>query len=270
MSKGRSITLWFLAFFLTLATAIYQRMTGPTYPLRGKETALGARVRYHFERSGTSFLPLPVTVACDAKDIHATLLYRHFPSDETWTAQPMSYTNRGFSATLPGQPRAGKLEYSVVLERDGQRAVLCGAKAVVVRFKGEVPFTFLIIHIVFMFSGMLLAVRTGLEALHTNGNSGRLALWTLLVMAIGGLMFGPIVQKYAFGHFWTGFPFGMDLTDNKTLLAVVFWVGALLLRKKSRWWVAAASLLMIAVFLIPHSLNGSQLDYKTGKVITGR
>jgi len=35
---------------------------------------------------------------------------------------------------------------------------------------------------------------------------------------------GPLVQLNAFGDLWTGWPFGGDWTDNKTLFAFIFWV----------------------------------------------
>ena len=80
------------------------------------------------------------------------------------------------------------------------------------------------------------------------------------------MIIGPIVQKYAFGIYWTGFPVGTDLTDNKTLLAIVFWLTAYGLRKKSRWWTVAAAILMVIVYLIPHSVAGSELDYSTHRL----
>ena len=66
-----------------------------------------------------------------------------------------------------------------------------------------------------MFFGMLLSTRAGLEAYSTTPNYGRLILWTVALLTVGGLLLGPIVQKYAFDAFWTGWPFGTDLTDNK-------------------------------------------------------
>ncbi len=49
------------------------------------------------------------------------------------------------------------------------------------------------------------------------------------------MILGPIVQKYAFGELWTGIPFGWDLTDNKTLIAFLFWILAVIMnRKKER------------------------------------
>ncbi len=69
-----------------------------------------------------------------------------------------------------------------------------------------------------MFFGILWGMRTVMEAL-----SGRRGLrWqtftTLGLLLVGGMILGPVVQKYAFGVFWTGVPWGWDLTDNKTLV----------------------------------------------------
>ena len=82
---------------------------------------------------------------------------------------------------------------------------------------------------------------------------------------------GPIVQYYAFNELWTGIPFGWDLTDNKTLIALIFWILAVVMnRKKERpLYVALASFVLLLVFSIPHSLFGSQLDYTSGQVTQG-
>jgi hypothetical protein len=79
------------------------------------------------------------------------------------------------------------------------------------------------------------------------------------------MIFGPIMQKYAFGAFWTGVPFGIDLTDNKTLIAVIGWLIALIALRKTihpKRWIIFASVLMFVVYLIPHSVLGSELNYK--------
>jgi len=71
------------------------------------------------------------------------------------------------------------------------------------------------------------------------------------------------VQKYAFDAFWTGFPFGYDLTDNKALIAMLFWLAAWLASRTRdrRGWIILAALVMFIIFMIPHSLLGSELDY---------
>ena len=94
---------------------------------------------------------------------------------------------------------------------------------------------------------------------------------TIIFLILGGFILGPIVQKFSFGQFWTGWPFGDDLTDNKTLFALIAFLAAWFLRKKSygRWLAIGAAVVMLAVYLIPHSMNGSELDVDTGEVVTG-
>jgi hypothetical protein len=120
-------------------------------------------------------------------------------------------------------------------------------------------------HILVMFLAMLWSNRAGLEALRPGGRLARLTSWSLGLMVLGGLVFGPAVQRYAFGQFWTGFPLGYDLTDNKTLIACLAWLAAAVALRRAgsagRWWVLGAALVTLVIFMVPHSLLGSELDY---------
>ena len=73
-----------------------------------------------------------------------------------------------------------------------------------------------------------------------------------------------IVQHVAFGPWWAGYPYGTDLTDNKTLLSFLFFLLALATMKWkiNKWIVGLAVLFMIAIFSIPHSAYGSEYDYE--------
>ncbi len=266
MNKKNSVLLWTLAFLLTVAVVFYQRITGPTHPIKGSETVEGNSVNYKFLRSHTSFEKLPVKVFGKIENIKGFVKYRRYKSGDPWNEIEMKKGKDNLTAELPGQPSAGKIEYSVILKTKNEETVLNNDQSVVARFKDKVPPFFLIIHIVFMILSFLFAIRTGLEVLRKNGNYFNLVKWTLGIVFIGGMILGPIVQKYAFGDFWTGIPFGTDLTDNKTLFAFIFWIVAFFLMKKSKWWVLVATVMMIIIYMIPHSTLGSELDYSTGKM----
>ena len=272
MVKRKSLWLWVIAFLLTLVLAVYQRLSGPTYPLRGKETVAGVEIRYKFLRSWTSGRELPVRVDVKGDGLELRLQHRRFPliSDEKWISVAMEKKDGTFAAAVPGQPPASKVAYKVEALAGAKSVWLNHGQAAVARFKGEVPTALLIVHVIFMFAGLMLALRTGLEALRKDGCWQKLVSWTLAVLSFGGLILGPLVQKYAFGTYWTGFPLGSDLTDSKTLFAAVSWLAAFFLRKKSRWWTVAATVLLIAVYLIPHSVLGSELNYQTGEVETAK
>ncbi|HSG47288.1 MAG TPA: hypothetical protein VLA43_05645, partial [Longimicrobiales bacterium] len=145
------------------------------------------------------------------------------------------------------------------------------AATVVMRFKDPVPLPLLLSHVAFMFFAVLVGMRAGLGALVAPGNVRLLSWVSLGLMTVGGMILGPFVQKFAFGAYWTGFPWGYDLTDNKTLLMWLAWIMACAVlggprRKDTPTWgrrltVLAAAVAMTGVYLIPHSLRGSELSY---------
>ena len=182
----------------------------------------------------------------------------------------MKNQNDTLLAAMPSKPAAGKLLYTVRLKPEGQPN-WGTEKAVVLRFKGAVPMWVLIPHIFFMFLAMFFSNFTGLIAIGNRKKQMKFALITLGITIIGGLCMGPIVQKFAFGEFWTGVPFGWDLTDNKTLIGFTGWLVAIGAnwKKERRGWFIFAAILTLIVYSIPHSLFGSQLDYNSGAIKQG-
>ena len=261
-----SILLWILAFILTVIIFVYQRITGPTYPVIGSETIQGKEISYHLSRSYSEYKNMPVTVSAPDHEITAYLDYKRYKTDDDWNEVEMVREGDTLKAEIPGQPTAGKVEYTIRVNIGDDNFILNNGKSIVARFKKDVPAVFLILHIIFMFFAIIFALRTLMEALRREGNYSWLVNWTLAIVFIGGMILGPIVQHYAFGDLWTGFPFGFDLTDNKVLIAVICWVAAFFLKKKSKWWVVVAAVVMIAIYLVPHSVLGSELDYSTGKM----
>ena len=265
---NRSFLFWILALVLTLASAYYQRKTGPTYPLDGKASLAGESISWTLGRSHGGAGDQPVRVYVGKSSAEGTLFCKRFKSDDEWSSVPMTRRGDTLIAMLPHQPPAGKLEYAVELRAGSAVLRVPEHESIVTRFKGDVPLGVLIPHVIAMFAAMLFSMRAGIEAFRRQGSFRSVVLWTSILMAIGGLIFGPIVQKYAFGAYWTGFPFGTDLTDNKTLIAFIAWIIALaLIWKKDapssrRWYVLAASIVTLAVYLIPHSTMGSELDYR--------
>jgi hypothetical protein len=266
MKSTKSILLWVFAIVLSLLIGVFQRMTGPTHPVRGQDTVNGKSIQYRLLRSHTAFEDLPVAIKADTAEVKAFLVYKRYKTGDEWTEIEMERGGNHLEAKIPGQPVAGKVEYTIRIQINDQQVILNRGRSIVARFKGKVPSFFLIVHILLMLLGIIFALRTGMEALRKEGRYFGLVNWTLFIVFLGGIIFGPIVQKYAFGDFWTGFPFGFDLTDNKILLAFIFWVFAFFFKRKSKWWVLTAAILMIGVYLIPHSVLGSELDYETGKM----
>ncbi len=279
--------LWILAVVVTLGAAYYQRTTGPTYPRDEKITLDNitydlSLIRTSGARDARVKLPVMDTA------VHAAIYYKKLGIAEDWTRVEFKLTDIRYHSTfmkkimkkkdetvpaayLPQQPPAGKLEYYIELVKNGQIVYVAKDQPVVIRFKGDVPAGVLIPHILLMFLTMLFSTLAGLYAIFKIERFRRYTIWTFVILFIGGFIFGPWVQWYAFGDWWTGIPFGWDLTDNKTLFAFVFWIAALFgIKGKGRpWLIILAAVMTLVIFSIPHSLFGSTLDYTTGAVKQG-
>ncbi len=281
--------IWILGVVFTISVAVYQKVTGPTYPYKEKVVLNDKEFTLKFSRSGETTpedVSQPYKMVLDIQEpgIVAMLKYRRYPTKDEFKTAPFIFRNGHYEAELPQQPAAGKLEYKAVVS-DGKNVYEIPHQ--IIRFKDPVPLHWLVPHIFFMFLAMLFSnvaafmaifkvgdrstLKEGTKAYFKPNNFVGVSVWTAIFLAIGGLWLGPVVQKFAFGDYWTGVPFGWDLTDNKTLIAAIFWAVALFMnsRKPSRFWTVTAAVVMIAIYAIPHSMFGSELDPETGKVIQG-
>lgn len=172
-----------------------------------------------------------------------------------------------------------KIYYAFELLRNGEKAARIPEKKesfLFIKYKGKVSAVVLIMHILFMFLSFYFMVQSLWSAIGIlagyawKAEAVANARWVLISSFIGGWPLGFILNYQAFGVAWEGFPFGYDVTDNKTQIMFVFWFVSLLLVRGSflgrgeerdtlgARGLAAALLISFIVslllFIVPHSL----------------
>jgi hypothetical protein len=278
-ARPRGRLLWALALLLTLAALVYQRSVGPTRPVRGAVQVGGERISYKLKRSAGGTGAYDLSIRVPDETFGGVIRHSRYKTGEALQETSMANVEsrrggRELVGSIPRQPHGGKVVYSVVLRHDAESVAIPPGGPLVIRFRGHVPLLILVPHVSLMFLGMLWSNRTGMEALRRDGRTARLTQWSLVLLGVGGLLLGPLVQWHAFGEAWTGIPFGWDLTDNKTLIACAGWLAAFAAVRRAgasgrpdhaRYWVLGAALLTLIIFCIPHSVMGTELDYATGQ-----
>lgn len=94
-------------------------------------------------------------------------------------------------------------------------------------------------------------------------------LWGWISFTVSTLLIGYYISYQVFGKGWNGLPIGDDITDNKSLLMIIFWGIVLLLRSDSKYklmifnriiavrtfciMIIIGSILTTIIYLIPHS-----------------
>lgn len=260
-----NVMLWVIAVIITVLSILYQNTTGPTYPKKGNIVFGGKQIDYKLDRSALINKECPVKIYTNDSLIKGSLIWKRYNTKDNESSKPMRYENGYLVAELDKQDKmAEKLQYYIQLSTNlpgtqnvDQLGYIPDKNGVVIRFRGDVPFMIIILHIIFIFAFELMSLKTGMEFFRKEPKYKKYTYWTLLLAVIGGFILGPLVQYYAFGEWWTGFPFGIDLTDNKMVISFIAWVAALIALYKSKkpgYWVLGAAIITLGIFLIPHSV----------------
>ncbi len=267
----KTTIIWLVAIFITLFAAYYQKVTGPTYPKKMTAELKGIEYKYKMLRSSDGNPNCLLKLIVPDTSVHSTLVYRHYPSNEEWISVDFVRNIDTLIALLPQQPAAGKLQYYIDFKDSNSLLLSTKDQAAVIRFRDPVPAWALIPHVLFIFLAMLFSNVAGIMAAMKESKFRLFMFVSFALLLLGGAVFGPIVQKYSFGEYWTGIPWGWDLTDNKTLIAMIAWAVAVALNWKTSRpvWVIVAMVVELAIFAIPHSMFGSELNHETGKIIQG-
>jgi len=178
----KRLALWILAVLITLSAAVYQRLTGPTYPATGQASIGDRVVKARLPRSAENVADCEIMVR-GTGPLEGYVEYMRYRTQDPWTRVPMDHKQGGLTASLPKQPAAGKLAYRVVLVRGEQEAALNGETPIVIRFKGVVPPWILIPHVIVMFLAMLFSTLAGLTAY------GRPKAWRKFKLGPGFILF---------------------------------------------------------------------------------
>ncbi len=275
MKTTQKIIGWALAIIITLSAVIFQRMSGPTHAQKIQFTLNGKAYSTSLPRSlNTDSEGMKISVKDLPADIQLYCIFEPFFNDSAaWDTLNGKKNEQGdFMISFPPHHAAEKINYFIALSSSQENIILTG-EPVTLRFKDNVPAWLLIPHILLMFAAMLFSNLSGILAFIKKEQFYRYAQWALWCLIGGGLILGCLVQKMAFGQFWTGWPLGSDLTDNKTLLMVLLWAIAVWTNRKLKQhyrWAVIAAIIMLAVYAIPHSTMGSAYNPKTGQVETGK
>ncbi len=208
-----------------------------------------------------------------------TPLYKY----DTRPLQIEDTTANLYFTELNAGERGGRLYYYFEVRDNsgGLRAAFTHSddKPFVLKYVGHVPTWVLICHIFFIFATVFFVVKGALHGIDViRGREGarsmaRAYMWAVVCAFIGGYPFGFAMNYYTFGPIWEGVPFGTDATDNKTQLLFVYLLFVMIAslgtlsrgklirdafsQKMLGVWGVIGFFVMLAIYLIPHSIQFS-------------
>jgi hypothetical protein len=267
---------------ITLVIFVVARRISKNRPEEIEMTAGGVRITHTtvFEHVGPGQPEIVLNVEPHT-ELDAGVIFRA-PREEAFDTVGMSEISDGvWSARLPAGRKGDRLEYGFSIPRVGEPGSGTAAQAgqrdyYLIKYKGEVSVTVLVLHILCMFAAFFFIIESmlGAFAILTKGEDKEFTVaqtrWVLLFTFLGGVPLGFVLNSQRFGPIWEGFPFGTDITDNKTQLIIIFWIiitaiswKSFVCRRTGRdiagpgvfaTAVIIASVLSLVLYLVPHSL----------------
>lgn len=263
---------------LLLLTAARRLTTGKPADLMSEDQGLGVHHRTVTEMVG----PGQPCVRAKIEPVQRVALVVR------WTAPPSSEVQaRGmfeirkglYEACFPEFEKGTTIKYWITASNVAGTKVRVPAnpgKFCVLKYKGKASKLVIGAHVAFMFGAFFFMVMSFLAAIEIlrgredKRNAVRAARWVLATSFIGGWPLGFLLNHQTFGTLWEGFPFGYDITDNKTQVIFVLWLVSLLFvrgsfigkgeekdrlgRKAFALSIVACFVVSLALFILPHSI----------------
>jgi hypothetical protein len=236
-----------IAFFFTLLLLFFTRKTTAVRSVYKMVEQDGVRIEHTTvpKQVGDE---IPVISAKVEGASEVKLVYRIGEEGEYSFVDmsPISGEENSYEASIPLHPKGIRAWYYLEVTREtaeGEMKVTLPArssgevKPIRLKFEGEVPAYVVIPHVLSIFAAFFFATLTLFSAIDlkrrkiTLNKSVRLCVVTLLLLFIGFFPFGWAMNYFAFGVLWEAFPFGNDVTDNKSQIMFAFWLVTLFLVK---------------------------------------
>ena len=201
------------------------------------------------------------------------------PSSEIQAQSMRPVGSDVFEACFPAREKGTRIEYWITASNSEGREVRVPentGKFGVLTYKGKASNLVVGAHVLFMFGAFFFMVMSFLAAIdilrgrEDKKNAVGAARWVLASTFIGGWPLGLLLNYQTFGMLWEGFPFGYDITDNKTQVIFILWLASLLFawgsfigrgeekdrlgRKPFALAIVACFVVSFVLFILPHSM----------------
>lgn len=222
--------LWLGAAVITYLAGYLNSATGPYYPVTGTIGIEGEKVSFKFDRIIRTNEDYNIFIRSDKTDVTGVLLWKKMNDKNDWHNADI-YKDRGIlTASIPAQSPLTECEYKAVLMyNDKEYPMPADKKTVTILFLGEVPAAISILYFIFLYGGLLLAIRTGLDFFNENQKIKKLSLFTLIFFSMHALFMNPLKKSFEIGAVNKNVPDISAIFDVQSLLFLILWIAAVII-----------------------------------------
>jgi hypothetical protein len=248
----QSIILWLAAIIITFMSGYFQSVYSPDYPINGTVELPTGNVSFSFDRLHNGADGYRVWVAGDYSNIKGTLEWKDLDSaNAEWNEVPLTSKGKGSYADIPPHKPLSKVEYRAKVEDKGNTYFLPVRTNVIMRFLEKVPPEISFYCFFFLFGGLLLSTRAGLEIFKEKPRLKLYTIFTLIFFFCYTFVFNTVKKSVEYGGIGTKALAPSELFTSGSVLLFAVWLLAFILvfaTKKPKPWVISAAVITLIIF----------------------
>jgi hypothetical protein len=276
-----------IAFFFTLLLLFFTRKTTAVRSIYKMVEHDGVRIEHNtVPKQVGDNIPVIKAKVRGASEVNLVYKIGKEGQYKYIKMNPISGEENSYEADIPLHPKGSKAWYYLEASKEfaeGEMKITLPERnsgevqPIRLKFEGKVPAYVVIPHVFSIFAAFFFATLTLFSAIDlkrrkiTLEKSVRFCAVTLLLLFIGFFPFGWAMNYFAFGVLWEAFPFGTDVTDNKSQIMFAFWLVTMFLvkgtlfgkgaqrnlvsdRRYSTMVIVSFIATILIIMAIPHSL----------------
>ena len=247
----QTIILWISAVIIVFIVSFAQHITSREFPISGTIDLGSGNVSYDFDRVVHTKNGYKVVLASDITDMSGRLYWRS-STDLVWNSTALIDSGNIFYAMIPVQAPRTKIFCRVNLLYKGKNYLLPVKRAADITFYKAIPDEILQFYYITLFAGLILGVRTALEAFNEKSKIKKLSVFTAISFFSFTFVFNTVKKGVEIGAIGGGGVPLSDIFDLRGILLFAVSVITMILivnSRRRRFWAVAGAVILLGVFL---------------------
>lgn len=244
-----SIILWLSSIIIIFLLSYFKSVFGEYYPITGTFSIDGEKISYKLDKVEHGDV-YKLLVRTDFKNLNGQVIIN---SEKVKNyAIKLNEDDRILFAEIRKKDVGNNFNYSLILNgKDRVYRIPKEGEAKFIFF-GKIPKMLNWLYLLFLYSGLLLIIRSGLEQFKTNRRTKNFLVITSIVLLTFTMMINPLYLSYKFEYINKSIPPIQNLFPINFLVITLLWIGVTIYvftKRKDKPIVLVTSIICLLIFL---------------------
>lgn len=244
-----SIILWLSSLIIVFLLSYFKSVFGEYYPVTGTFSIDGQKVSYKLDKIefGDSYKLL---VRTDYEDLKGQVIVN---SDKVnnYTIE-LKKNDKILFTEISKKIVGSNFSYSLILKGKNKVYRIPQEGETKFTFFGKIPKMLNWLYVLFLYSGLILIIRSGLEQFKTNRRTKKFLVITSTVLLTFLMMINPLYLSYKYEYINRSIPPIQNLFPISLLIITILWIGItvfVFLSKRDKTIVLITSIICLLIYL---------------------